>query len=151
MIIETERLAIRTMSEDEMHSLIEKQTDKELIKAYSEMLQESLEHLDAWEWYAAWAIEKKDGTHIGDLCFKGFNDDGSVEIGYGITEENQGKGYATEAVEAVIVWALDQPGVRQVEAETERDNKKSQRVLEKCGFSPLGIMGEEGPRFYRSV
>ncbi len=150
MIIETERLVIRTMSEDEMHSLIEKQTDKELIKAYSEMLQESLDHRDAWEWYAAWAIEKKAGTHIGDLCFKGLNEDGSVEIGYGITEENQGKGYATEAVEAVIVWALAQPGVRQVEAETEQDNKKSQRVLEKCGFSPLGIMGEEGPRFYRS-
>lgn len=151
MIIETERLAIRTMSENEMHSLIEKQTDKELIKAYREMLQESLDHRDAWAWYATWAIEKKDGTYIGDLCFKGLNDDGSVEIGYGITEENQGKGYATEAVEAVIVWALDQPGVRQVEAETEQDNKKSQRVLEKCGFSPLGIMGGEGPRFYRTV
>ncbi len=151
MIIETKRLTIHTMSESEMRCLIEKQTDKELIKAYSEMLQESLDHRDAWEWYATWAIEQKDGTHIGDLCFKGLNDDGSVEIGYGITEENQGKGYATEAVEAVITWALNQSGVRQVEAETERDNKKSQRVLEKCGFSPLGINGEEGPRFYRAV
>ena len=85
------------------------------------------------------------------MCFKGLNDDGSVEIGYGITEENQGKGYATEAVEAVIAWALNQSGVRQVEAETEPGNRKSQRVLEKCGFSPLGIIGEEGPRFYRTV
>lgn len=151
MIIETERLAIHTMSEDEMRSLIEKQTDKELIKAYSEMLQESLDHPDAWDWYAAWAIEQKDGTQIGDLCFKGLNDDGSVEIGYGITEENQGKGYATEAVEAVLDWALNQSGIRQVEAETEWENRKSQRVLEKCGFSPLGIIGDEGPRFYRTV
>ena len=150
MIIETERLAIHTMSEDEMRSLIEKQTDKELIKAYSEMLQESLDHPDAWDWYAAWAIEQKDGTQIGDLCFKGLNDDGSVEIGYGITEENQGKGYATEAVEAVLDWALNQSGIRQVEAETEWENRKSQRVLEKCGFSPLEIIGEEGPRFYRA-
>ena len=151
MIIETERLAIHTMSEDEMRSLIEKQTDKELIKAYSEMLQESLDHPDAWDWYAAWAIEQKDGAQIGDLCFKGLNDDGSVEIGYGITEENQGKGYATEAVEAVLDWALNQSGIRQVEAETEWENRKSQRVLEKCGFSPLGIIGDEGPRFYRTV
>ena len=79
------------------------------------------------------------------------NDDGSVEIGYGITEENQGKGYATEAVEAVLDWALNQSGIRQVEAETEWENRKSQRVLEKCGFSPLGIIGDEGPRFYRTV
>ena len=73
------------------------------------------------------------------------------EIGYGITEENQGKGYATEAVEAVLDWALNQSGIRQVEAETEWENRKSQRVLEKCGFSPLGIIGDEGPRFYRAV
>lgn len=151
MIIETKRLAIHTMSEDEMRSLIEKQTDKELIKAYSEMLQESLDHPDAWEWYATWEIEQKDGIHVGDLCFKGLNNDGSVEIGYGIAEEHQGKGYATEAVEAVIAWASNQSGVCQIEAETEEDNKKSQRVLEKCGFSPLGIIGEEGPRFYKRV
>ena len=57
MFIETERLAIHTMSEDEMRGLLEKQTDEELIKAYREMLQESLDHRDAWDWYAAWAIE----------------------------------------------------------------------------------------------
>ena len=151
MFIETERLAIHTMSEEEMRGLVERQTDKELIKAYSEMLQESLNHRDAWDWYATWAIELKNGTHIGDLCFKDLKDDGSVEIGYGITEENQGKGYATEAIEGVVAWALNQSGVRQVEAETEPSNRKSQRVLEKCGFSSLGVNGEEGPRFYRTV
>ena len=150
MIIETERLTIHTASEDEMRSLIKQQTDKELIKAYSEMLQGCLTNRDAWDWYAAWIIEKKDGTYIGDLCFKGLNDDGSVEIGYGITEENQGKGYATEAVNEAVMWALQQPGVTRVEAETEPDNNISQRVLEKCGFVPSGIIGEEGPRFFRT-
>lgn len=150
MIIETERLTIHVSSEDEMHGMIEKQTDKELIKAYNEMLQESLAHQDSWNWYAAWIIELKNGKYIGDLCFKGLNDDGSVEIGYGIIDDYQGKGYATEAVEAVVEWALKQSGVQQVEAETEQENKKSQRVLEKCGFTSLGINGEEGPRFGRT-
>ncbi len=36
-----------------------------------------------------------------------------------------------------------------IEKQTDPENKKSQRVLEKCGFAPLGIIGEEGPRFYR--
>lgn len=36
-----------------------------------------------------------------------------------------------------------------IEKQTDPKNKKSQRVLEKCGFAPLGIIGEEGPRFYR--
>ena len=148
MVIETKRLRIHTASEDEMKSLIENQTDEELKKAYSEMLRECLAHPENRDWYATWMIEKKDGTYIGDLCFKGLNPDGSVEIGYGITEENQGQGYATEAVEAAVSWALKQPGVCRVEAETDPENKKSQRVLEKCGFAPSGITGEEGPRFF---
>lgn len=149
MTIETRRLVIHTASEDEMRDLIATQTDMELIKAYSEMLQECLAHPKEWGWYATWLIEQNDGAHVGDLCFKGLKEDGSVEIGYGIVEEKQGQGYATEAVDAAINWAFQHPGVCRVEAEIEPDNIKSQRVLEKCGFVPSGIVGEEGPRFYR--
>ena len=41
--------------------------------------------------------------------------------------------------------------VTRVEAETEPDNRASQRVLEKCGFLPSGTFGEEGPRFFRTA
>ena len=150
MVIETKRLIITTASQDEMIRFIEAQTDEILIKAYREMLQGCLDHPDHWEWYAIWFIKTKYGSHIGDLSFKGLNEDGSVEIGYGISEINQGNGYATEAVNAVVTWALKQPGVLRVEAETEPDNRASQRVLEKCGFILSGIIGEEGPRFYKT-
>ena len=43
-------------------------------------------------------------------------------------------------------WAFGCADVVFVEAETEPDNKASQRVLEKCGFKPGGD-GKEGPRF----
>ena len=92
-------------------------------------------------------IEKTDGTHIGDLCFKGLREDGIAEIGYGILEAYQGQGYATEAVQAACRWAFLHPDVRSLEAETDAGNAASQRVLEKCGFRPNGIIGEEGPRF----
>ena len=36
-----------------------------------------------------------------------------------------------------------------IEKQTDPENKKSQRVLEKCGFVLSGIIGEEGPRFYK--
>ncbi len=150
MVIKTKRLMIHTASQDEMIRFIEKQTDETLIKAYREMLQGCLEHPQEWDWYAIWFIERKDGSYVGDLCFKGFQSDGSVEIGYGIAKESQGHGYATEAVGAAAAWALKQPGVCRVDAETEPANTASQRVLEKCGFVPLGIMGEEGPRFCKT-
>lgn len=149
MTIETNRLRIHTTSREEMRRIIDSQTDDVLQKAYQEMLQGSLDHPEQWEWYAIWTIERKDGSNVGDLSFKGFNDDGSVEIGYGINETHQGQGYATEAVNAAVLWALRQPGVTRVEAETQPDNQASRRVLEKCGFVPTGIDGEEGPRFVR--
>ena len=150
MTIETARLVIHTATREEMLKIIDSQTDDVLQKAYKEMLQGCLDHPEQWVWYAIWIIECKDGSHVGDLSFKGFNDDGSVEIGYGIDEAYQGQGYATEAVNAAVMWALQQPGITRVEAETESNNKASQRVLEKCGFVPSGIDGEEGPRFVRS-
>ena len=53
----------------------------------------------------------------------------------------------TEAVGAVVEWAAGQPGVKQIEAEAERENIASVRVLEKCGFVASGEMGAEGMRF----
>ena len=150
MLIETDRLKIYTLSKDEMECLIGKQTDEILVTAYKEMLQGAIDHPESWDWYAIWIIRQKNGIPVGDLCFKGFNSDGSVEIGYGITEDNQNHGYATEAVAAAAAWALNQPGVTRVEAETEPNNKASQRVLEKCGFMPTGTFGEEGPRFVKT-
>ena len=130
-----------------MEATIAAESDTELKKAYSEMLGYSLNHPDQWEWYAMWMIELKDGTHIGDLCFKGLGPNGVAEIGYGILEEYQGQGYATEAVQAAVDWAFQQPNVTVLEAETAPDNNASKRVLEKCGFIANGKIGEEGPRY----
>ena len=151
MMMETARLKIHILSDEEMERFIRTQTDEELIKAYKEMLQGSVEHPEHRAWYAIWAIERPDGTPVGDLCFKGPPEKGAVEIGYGILAEQQGKGYATEAVGAAVNWALRQTDVICVEAETEPDNRASQRVLGKCGFVPNGVLGEEGPRFVRTA
>lgn len=150
MNIETARLTIHAATQDEMRRFIGAQTDDALATAYREMLQGCLDHPENHAWHAIWMIERADGTHVGELSFKGFNADGSVEIGYGILEAFRGRGYATEAVGAAVDWALRQPGVTHVEAETDPGNGASMRVLEKCGFVPSGTTGEEGPRFVRT-
>ncbi|MGX8692202.1 MAG: GNAT family N-acetyltransferase [Clostridia bacterium] len=147
--IETRRLRIRPAAKEQMEAMIAAETDGELKAAYTQMLEGSLRHPEQWVWYAIWTIEREDGVPVGNLCFKGFNPDGSVEIGYGIAEGYRGHGYATEAVTAAVEWALRQSGVARVEAETDPDNRISQRVLEKCGFVPNGLAGEEGPRFVK--
>ncbi len=145
--IETERLNIYVASKEEMEEFISNQSIKELKDAYAEMLNGCLKHPAQWEWYAIWMIELKDGTHVGELCFKGIDEKGVAEIGYGISANHQKKGYATEAVKAVADWALRQANITAVEAEAEIENKASIRVLEKCGFVPLDKIGQEGPRY----
>ena len=146
-MIEDERIRIYPASQEQMEKYISLETDGELKKAYGEMLEGCLSHPDQWDWYAMWMIEKMDGTHIGDLCFKGLEADCNPEIGYGILEEYRGQGFATEAVKLALKWAFSHPMVKAVEAEADSDNVASQRVLMKCGFHQNGEFGEEGPRY----
>ncbi len=146
-MIKTNRLNVYAASQEQMTAFIEAQSVDVLKAAYSEMLNGCLEHPNQWEWYAIWMLELKDGTHIGEICFKGVSETGIAEIGYGVAEEYQGCGYATEAVMALVEWALEQPGVSCITAEVCETNVASQRVLYKAGFTPTGESGEEGPLF----
>jgi [ribosomal protein S5]-alanine N-acetyltransferase len=76
---------------------------------------------------------------IGMCLFKGPpNADGIVEIAYGIDPEHQGRGYATEAAEALVTFAFSTAAVRAVRAHTFAEVGASSRVLTKCGFRPVG-------------
>ena len=144
---ETKRLRLYPASDSQMEAMIAAAPDPELQKAYGEMLALGRQNPAQRDWYAAWIIERKDGTPVGDLCFKGLSAEGIAEIGYGIDEAFQGRGCATEAVQGALRWAFRHPEVRAIEAETDPGNAASRRVLEKCGFLPNGTVGEEGPRF----
>jgi [ribosomal protein S5]-alanine N-acetyltransferase len=75
---------------------------------------------------------------IGSVVFHGAPEDGVVEVAYGVEQESQQKGYATEATRASVEWALACPDVRLVRATTPSWHATSRRVLEKCGFTHAG-------------
>ena len=153
MRVETERMYLYPLRDEEMRLVIEKESDPEMKQAYMEMLEGSLSNSDKRIWYAIWNMELKDesGIIVGDFFFKGLSDDGVIEIGYGLKEEYRHYGYMTEALKAITEWALSQESVKQVEAETDAENIASQKVLLQSGFISNGKMGEEGPRFVVSL
>ncbi len=103
-IIKTKRLVIEPISDEETEDLIRHSDSEENRKAYEEMLQGSRNDPDNRVWFTPWKMMLKDGrTYIGDLCFKGPEKNSTVEIGYGILPEYEGKGYTTEAVQAMIM------------------------------------------------
>lgn len=145
--IETRRLYITPQSIQEIKALRDKETDHEMKKAYSEMLDIMLKLNGCEEWGSDWKISSKTGATVGGIGFKGAPDaEGMVEIGYGIDEAYRQNGYATEALSGMVKWALQQDGVEYISAQTEPDNKISQNVLLKNGFYRDGN-GEEGPLF----
>ena len=81
---------------------------------------------------------------IGNGGFKGSpTADGSVEIGYSVVDRFRRKGYATEAVQALVAWAFDHDEVRRALAEALPENTPSLRVLDKNGFRYVGQGSED--------
>ena len=95
-------------------------------------------------WSAWYFIDASERVLCGQGGFYAPPQDGAVEIGYSIVESFQQRGYATEAVGALIEWAFAQPGVERVIAHTYRHLRPSIRVMEKNGLIYLGVGDEEG-------
>jgi RimJ/RimL family protein N-acetyltransferase len=93
-------------------------------------------------------VRQADSMVVGDIGFHAPPDPGgTVTVGYGLAAQARGNGYATEALQALIDWALAQPEVRRVEADTAHGNIPSQRVMERAGMRLIGR--NDRLRFYR--
>lgn len=91
--------------------------------------------------YGFWCIvEKASGLRVGEAGIINMKRDtdpsfhGVPEIGWGLLPAVHGKGYATEAVKAILSWAEDHFGKVRMVCIIDPDNTPSLRVAERCGF-----------------
>lgn len=94
-------------------------------------------------WTLGFSLVHRDSakTVVGSAGFKGPpTADGVVEISYGVNSDHQGKGYATEAAQALTTYAFSSGKVRLVRAHTRPEPNASTRVLAKCGFRRVGAV-----------
>lgn len=68
----------------------------------------------------------------GNIC--SFDMDGKREVGYWLGRDFWGKGIASKALEQYLSYELTRP----LYGYAAKHNIGSQRVLEKCGFQPIG-------------
>ena len=101
---------------------------------------------DALGWWVWLVVLRAERVLIGSAGFKGPpGDTGRVDIGYSVLDAYQKRGYATEAVTALIEWAFQDVRVTRIIGETFPHLTPSIRVLEKCGFRFIGTgVGHEG-------
>ena len=159
--LRTDRLLIRGAAPEDADALFERRNEPEVARYQSwtvpyppERVDAMLADLDALdgptddEWWMATVVEIATGTIVGDLALRLSWDGRAAELGYTLHPRFWGRGYATEAVEALVDHLVDREGVRRLSAMTHPDNMASVRVLERVGFAYEGRTVEsyfEGP------
>jgi RimJ/RimL family protein N-acetyltransferase len=86
-------------------------------------------------WGFSLIVRREDRLVIGEIGFVGTPQNGAVMIGYAIVPSARRQGYATEAIAALAAWALAEPDVEEVRAQTLPDNEPSVRALLGAGFA----------------
>ncbi|MBC7690958.1 MAG: GNAT family N-acetyltransferase [Methylotenera sp.] len=106
-------------------------------------------------WWVWWILKRPEAgvpqspVVIGYVGFKGAPTQvGSVEATYELTPSLMGRGYAGEALGALVQWAFTQPKVKRIVADTTPENMASKRTLEKCGFRFLELESDEDELVY---
>jgi aminoglycoside 6'-N-acetyltransferase len=141
----SDRLTIRMMRREHAASLVDYRNHPEVARfqdweiPFSQLMAERLINEQAGldgprndEWVQL-AVEV-DGRAIGDVAVGVHDHRRQATLGYSITPVEQGKGYGTEAVAAVITALFAVPGMHRVVATIDPENVASRRVLEKLGF-----------------
>ncbi len=140
--LETERLVIRRFKEEDWKDLYEYLSDEEVVR---------------YEPYQAFSIEasqneaksraenpaflavclKENNKLIGNIYFAK-QEFKTWEIGYVFNRSYQGRGYATEAANAVIAYGFNTRGARRIVAMCNPLNTASWRLLERLGMRREG-------------
>lgn len=144
--IKTERLVLAPLSERDIEPMMDLFTDPVLTKtfmvpelgpreAYRPLAEKMLEFSRIEDrGHLLYGIYEG-GRLIGFINDCGIEDD-SLEIGYALATAEHGKGYATEAVRAVLE-DLRTMGFKTVTAGYFEENPASCRVMMKCGMHPI--------------
>lgn len=79
------------------------------------------------------------------ICYReGYED---PELGFMISAERQGHGYATEVCRAIVRYGHEELGFERILAFVQPDNKASMRVCDKLGMTKLGQVSLQGVQY----
>lgn len=87
------------------------------------------------EWFQIAIAHRQSNLLLGDIGMQPYLEDpGMVEIGFTLSRESQGKGYAKEAVQALIDSLFDLGRIHKIVGITDRRNEPSARLLRRLGM-----------------
>lgn len=138
--LSTKSLKLVPQTLEEVRAMVEAMNPSERALLSADWLARLHNSTSADLWTHGFSILDRDtDIEVGKAGFKGPpTADGMVEIAYTILPDFQGRGFATEAAQALVAFAFSSGKVRVVRAHTLPEANASTRVLAKCGFQHLG-------------
>ncbi|MBQ3115902.1 MAG: GNAT family N-acetyltransferase [Clostridia bacterium] len=146
--IKTPRLIIDDITEKDKQAYFDLYTDEQLNRwwgyDYREDLGENAPTPEYFYCFMQSLKEKKeeysfairhDGKMIGELVLYNFNEDQSAEMGFRLSKDYQGQGFAYEGANALKDYAFNQLKVKALKTKCFKQNIPSKRLIEKLGFS----------------
>jgi RimJ/RimL family protein N-acetyltransferase len=148
IILETERLALRTWSLDDAEDGFNRIWSDPEVMRYIGTGQPNadIEQSRAWlgrmsahqqqHGFCFWAVVEKESNQLIGTCGLAYQRDGGlpIEFGYSLARAYWGRGLATEAAAACLRYVFDHLPLTELVARFDSRNIASQRVLEKIGF-----------------
>ncbi len=112
-------------------------TEVDLKEAIEFWISNTATHRAHFEWFTNWQIiSLEKNIVIGGIGFAGLPDvEGKTMVGYGLDVRYHGKGFASEALQALCKWGFSHPMLLAIVADTPAQHMASQKVLIKNGFS----------------
>jgi ribosomal-protein-alanine N-acetyltransferase len=150
LYIETERLVLRCFRMDDLPAFLALVGQPEVMEYLPEDVMKLEEARDTLNWIIesygvntpdqirkfTVAVARNRSNEIIGWCGLGplEFDPERIELYYGISYPDWGKGYATEAARAMLRYGFEMVGLREIVAVVNRENLASKRVLEKLGM-----------------
>jgi RimJ/RimL family protein N-acetyltransferase len=153
MILKTQRLTLVPMVPSDAPALFAILSDAEAMRFWprpavtrlavvEEMVREQIGAGDLCRYWTVW----RDSDPIGscDLSFI-HQTAGYAETGFLFRRDHWGRGYAGEALAAVIAHGFDTLGLELLIASTHAQNSRARRVLERLGFGLERMLADHAP------
>ncbi|MBK7751906.1 MAG: GNAT family N-acetyltransferase [Flavobacteriales bacterium] len=141
IIATTERLVLRSLEEHDAEMILLLNSDPEVLRYVHDAPFADVHAARHWildvprqlpRGLGRWAIESDQGVWIGRCSLRRYAD-GEVLMGYRLLREHWGRGFASEAVRAMLDLAFTKHHLPYVASKVARGNIASQRVMEKNG------------------
>jgi RimJ/RimL family protein N-acetyltransferase len=147
LFLETGRLILRKMREDDLEDLLRIFTDPNVMASFGgnlfthdqmqSWLQRNLDHQDRYGYGLFSVIYKPEGLLVGDCGLEHMEVEGALEteLGYDFRSDYWNRGLATEAAAAVCDFAFETLKLPRLVSLIRTGNLASERVAEKIGMS----------------